>query len=241
MLNYLRHTLPRLPLRLRYLLWQRRRHGRLVLERVAGHEIVVLPSVMNPRIFRTGEFLVEHLDEALVPRGSRVLDMGTGSGIAALVAAQWAGEVVAVDINPAAVRCARINVLLNEVEERVTVLEGDLFGPVAGERFDVVLFNPPYFRGDPQDGFDYAWRSENTVERFVAALPQHLTSSDHALLVLSSDGDAAAFLRCFAAAGFRQDVVASRRMGPETLTVYRFILDVASREATMNEEERCPA
>jgi release factor glutamine methyltransferase len=241
MLNYLRNTMRRLPLRLRYLLWQRRRHGRLVLERVAGRDLVVLPSVMNPHIFRTGAFLVEQLNEALVAPGSRVLDMGTGSGIAALVAAEWAREVLAVDINPAAVRCARMNVLLNEVEERVTVLQGDLFAPVANERFDVVLFNPPYFRGQPEDGFDYAWRSENTVERFVAALPRHLAPGAHTLLVLSSDGDAPAFLRCFAHNGFRQDVVASRRMGPETLTVYRFTLERASQKATQSEEEPCPA
>ena len=79
-----------------------------------------------------------------------MLDLGTGSGVGAVFAAQWAGQVVAVDVNPAAVRCARINVLLHGVEDRVDVLQGDLFEPVAGERFDVILFNPPYFPGQPR-------------------------------------------------------------------------------------------
>ena len=62
--------------------------------------------------------------------------MGTGSGVGAVFAAQWARRVVAVDINPAAVRCARINALLNHVEDRVDVVEGDLFEPIGGQRFD---------------------------------------------------------------------------------------------------------
>ncbi len=62
----------------------------------------------------------------------------------------YARRVVAVDINPAAVRCAQINALLNQLEQRIEVRRGDLFAPVAGERFDLVLFNPPFLRGAPR-------------------------------------------------------------------------------------------
>ena len=65
-----------------------------------------------------------------------ILDLGTGSGIGALFAARAGCLVTAVDINPEAVRCARINALMNRLEERVQVLEGDLFAPVAGRRSD---------------------------------------------------------------------------------------------------------
>ena len=221
-LNPLWQRAGRLLLRLRYLLWQRRRHNRLALERALGCDLLILPGVMNPRLFRTGEFLAAELNETLIPPGSHVLDMGTGSGLGAIVAAQWADEVVAVDINPAAVRCANINRQLNGVEDRLQVLRGDLFSPVGSRRFDVVLFNPPFFRGRPQDPFDYAWRSEDTVERFAAALGRHLTPGGYALLVLSSDGDAPAFLRCFEQEGFQRRVVARRALLAETLTVYQF-------------------
>ena len=76
-----------------------------------------------------------------------VLDMGTGSGIAAIAAARRGARVVAVDISTEAVRCARINVLLNRVDDRVEIRCGDLFEPVQGERFDLVLFNPPFYAG----------------------------------------------------------------------------------------------
>ncbi|MGH2542848.1 MAG: HemK2/MTQ2 family protein methyltransferase, partial [Ardenticatenaceae bacterium] len=147
--------------------------------------------------------------------------MGAGAGIGALFAAQWAGRVVAVDINPEAVRCARINVMLNRVEERVEVRQGDLFAPVSDERFDVVLFNPPYFRGAPRDALDQAWRADDVIERFTEGLHDHLAPRGYALVVLSSDGEAPAFLRAFRSHGFDPEVVAERDARNEILTVYR--------------------
>lgn len=202
--------------------WQQRRHQRLVLERAAGCDLIVLPEVMNPRIFRSGEFFANALRSDLIIPSSLVLDMGAGSGIAGIVAAQHNACVVAVDINPAAVRCTRINAYLNKVEQRLDVRQGDLFEPVKDERFDLVLFNPPYFRGSPQPGFDQSWRSEDVVERFAAGLRHHLKPAGSALLALSTDGDMGAFIHAFNEYGYEKTVVASRRLLAETLTVYRF-------------------
>jgi release factor glutamine methyltransferase len=219
--NRLTRTVWRGGLRLYYLLFQRHRHNRVVLERVAGRPVLVLPQVMNPKLFRTGAFLAQTLDARLIPPGTIVLDMGTGSGVLAVTAATWARQVIAVDVNPAAVRCARINVLLNQVEDRVEVRQGDLFAPVPGERFDVVLFNPPFFRGRPGRGFDTAWRSHDTVERFAHQLHDHLVPGGQALVILSSDGETAAFLRAFTANGFDVSVVARRDLINELLIIYR--------------------
>jgi HemK-related putative methylase len=208
-------------LRWRYRLTQRHRYNSLVLEEAAGRPILVLPQVFNPALFRTGEFLAGLLDDRLIPPGATVLDMGTGSGLGAVAAAARAGRVVAVDINPRAARCARINALLNEVEDTVEVREGDLFAPVHGERFDVVLFNPPYYRGAPRDALDRAWRSDDVVERFAAGLGEHLTPAGYALVVLSSDGESRAFLEAFQAGGLDVSVVARRDFVNEILTVYR--------------------
>jgi release factor glutamine methyltransferase len=198
----------------------RGRYDRLVLEEVGGRPLLVLPQVFNPRLMRTGAMLAEALDERLVPRGCRVLDMGTGSGAGAVAAARWAARVIAVDVNPEAVRCARINALLSQVEERVEVRQGDLFAPVAGERFDVVLFNPPFFRGRPRGLLDHAWRSEDTVERFAAALPDHLATGGSALVLLSSAGEEQAFLAAFRAAGFTPRPLLEQRYLDERFTIY---------------------
>ena len=75
--------------------------------------------------------------------GRRVLDVCTGGGaIAIAAAAAGAASVTAVDLSARSVLTARANALLNR--QRVRVVQGDLFAPVSGQRFDVVLANPPY-------------------------------------------------------------------------------------------------
>ena len=77
-----------------------------------------------------------------LPVGS-ALDVGTGNGLQALLAARHADHVVAVDINPRAVRFAAFNALLNKVAN-VEALEGNLLEPIEGRVFDLVVCNPPY-------------------------------------------------------------------------------------------------
>ncbi len=75
-------------------------------------------------------------------KGKSVLDLCCGTGLFAIAAAKLgAREVWAADISPEAVECARRNAELNKVG--VTVKLGDLFEPVGGRRFDVVITNPP--------------------------------------------------------------------------------------------------
>lgn len=180
-------ALRRLWLVWRFRLFQRHRHRHLVLERVGNIPILVLPDVFNPALFHTSEALVAQLADVGVQTGMAVLDMGTGTGIGAVAAARLGARVVAVDINLEAVRCARINALLNDVEDRVDVRQGDLFEPVRGERFDLILFNPPFYAGDPREPWEYAWRSDGTLARFVDGLGDVLTSNGRALLVVSSN------------------------------------------------------
>src|SRR5688572_8355337 len=93
-------------LALRFRLFQRHRYRNLVIEYVHGLPFVVLPDVFNPGLFPTGEFLAEQYSK--IAADASVLDMGTGSGIGAVLAAQVARRVTAVDINPEAVRCVQI-------------------------------------------------------------------------------------------------------------------------------------
>src|SRR6267378_2445328 len=75
--------------------------------------------------------------------GLRVLDMGTGSGVSALLAAQTGSEVVAADVNPKAVECARANAERNGLAAHITFVHGDLFQGVEGD-FDLIIFDPPF-------------------------------------------------------------------------------------------------
>lgn len=206
------------------LYWSRRlrglhRYDDFIVERVHGVPMLVTPSVFNPKRLRTGEFFAAQLES--IARNAEVLDMGTGSGICAVFAARRAERVVAVDVNLAAVRCARINALLNHLEQRIEVRHGDLFAPVAGERFDLILFNPPFVIGEPRTDRERAWRSTDVAARFAEGLGRHLKPGGAALLLLSTYGDAAAFLAPLLERGHRISRAAGRRYVGEHLTLYR--------------------
>jgi len=202
----------------------RRRLGRTVLEELDGVPLIVLPEVFNPVLFRTGTILARTVASSpwAAPRteDAKALDLGTGSGVGAVFAARRGYRIVAVDINPEAVRCARLNALLNGLEDRIEVREGDLFAPVQGESFDLVLFNPPFFRGTPKSRIDLAWRGTDVLERFAAGLSAALSPGGLALLLLSTDGDGTALLEALEHRGFAIEPAARRDFGNEVVTVH---------------------
>jgi HemK-related putative methylase len=183
------------------------------MERVCGAHFAVLPTVFNPRSTRTGAFLASQVDPGPVRGDWDVLDLGTGSGVGAVVAARHARRVVAVDINPAAVRCARINAQINQAD--------DLFEPVAGERFHLVLFNPPFVHAQPRSARDSAWRATEVAGRFAAGLGAHLLPGGMALVVLSTFGDGLRFLQQLDQHGCRCAAVAGRGFVNERLTLFQ--------------------
>lgn len=214
-------ALARIWLKLRYRILSRR-YGRLVLEAVDGVPLVILPQVFNPVLLRSGALMARAIARLPWAEAANVsvLDLGTGSGIGAVFAARRGASVIAVDINPEAVRCVRINALLNRVDERIEARLGDLFGPLEGRAFDVVLFNPPFYRGRPKDDLDRAWRGEDVFERFAAGLGSVLVADGYALLTLSTDGHCDELLAELAAAGFRSEIVERTDLINEVVTIY---------------------
>jgi HemK-related putative methylase len=221
----LKQTLWRQWLKARFHLLQQHRYDQLVLESVAGRPFLILPQVFNPTLFLTSEFMVASLDQRLIPAGSTLLDMGTGSGIGGVFSAQWASRVTAIDLNPAAVRCARINSILNHVDDRMSVYQGDLFEAIPQAKFDVMLFNPPYFQGEPRNELDRAFRASNVMSRFAREAGLHLNALGTILLLLSSLSDEKSLLELFNKQGFLPDTVAQQRLVAETITIYRLRME----------------
>ena len=193
MISGSRRTLARKLLYLRFRLFERHRQTSVSLERIEKRPFVVLPGVFNPALFWSSELLVKAILGQSLPAGAEVLDLGTGTGIAAIFAASAGARVTGVDINRDALRCARINAALNDLEARIEFVEGDLFDPVAGRRFDLITFNPPYLRGKPRSPLEAAFRSEDVIPRFLSEVAWHLNPAGKAILVLSSDSDIAAY------------------------------------------------
>jgi methylase of polypeptide subunit release factors len=124
------------------------------------------------------------------PKGGRVLDLCTGSGVhAILAAARGAGRALGVDVSPRAIAFARFNAALNGVAARCEFRRGDLFGPVPeGERWDLILANPPFVpslaSGRRRVLFrDAGPRGEDVLRRIVEALPARLAHNGIAAIV----------------------------------------------------------
>ena len=113
-------------------------------------------------------------------------DLGTGCGVQALYASEHAARVVASDLNPRAGACATLTMELNDVTN-VAVREGSLFEPVEGERFDLIVANPPFVISPSRR---YLFRdNEMTVDeicrQLVRSAPSHLTDGGHCQLLAS--------------------------------------------------------
>lgn len=199
------------------------RQSRAVFERVLRRDFVVWPGVLNPVTFRAGRYLAEFI--ARTPRlnpqgGATALDLGTGCGVLAVFAASRGYKVTATDVEPGAVSCARANAILNRVEDRMSVLQGDLFAPVERQVFDVVVFNLPFFRGSACTPLERAWMSPDIIERCAAGLPAVLGQRGTAYFVLSSHGDAKGLLAALSRAGLVVERLTWRHFGVETLAIY---------------------
>jgi hypothetical protein len=112
------------------------------------------------------------------------LDLCTGSGVHALLAASHSQRVIAVDINPRAAQCTRFNVLASGATN-VEVAVGNLYEPVRGGLFDLITANPP-FVPSPVDSIWYrdgGHSGEDIQRHIIAGLPQHLAPGGIAQIV----------------------------------------------------------
>lgn len=152
-----------------------------------GRKLIVPKEVFVP------DAITERFSKSILKEtetDDKVLDMGTGSGINAIVAALKSRRVLAVDINPFAVKCARENAARNGVSDRVKVVKSNLFRDVGG-KFDLVIFNPPFAWYKPRDIRERSVTDEGfrTLSAFFRNVGKHLEKNGRVMLFYGSEGD----------------------------------------------------
>lgn len=189
-----------------------------------GLRFSVNGSALIPR--QDTEILVEKVLEyskKKTPSPKKVLDLCTGSGCIAVSLAALGGfeTVTATDISEEAIKNADENIGLNSptLPVRPRLLQGDLFAPVCGERFDIIVSNPPYIKTadiaglmpevrnhDPHIALDGGADGLDFYRRIAAEAPSHLTPGGAVFLEIGFD-QAEAVTALLEAAGFKNIIV----------------------------------
>ncbi|MDW5561752.1 MAG: methyltransferase [Methanomassiliicoccus sp.] len=137
--------------------------------------------------------------------GDRVLDVGTGCGVQAVMAATKSINVFAVDVNPFAVKCAQQNVLSNHLSSRVKVIKSNLFENVKG-RFDLITFDPPFRWTEPRDYWEMCSADPcyGTMIHFFENVKEYLRDDGRVLVHFGTSGDIVFFRHLISKNGFRR-------------------------------------
>ena len=170
-----------------------------------------LPFFVDRRVLVPRSPFAELIEGGFAPwveEGSveRVLDLCTGSACIAIACAFAfpAAEVDAVELSPDALEVARRNVARHGLEERLMLLEGDLWAPVAGRRYDLVVSNPPYvgeaemsalppeYQHEPELGLRAGPAGLDMVARILEGAPAHLNPGGVLVVEVGSSAEAVA-------------------------------------------------
>jgi release factor glutamine methyltransferase len=172
--------------------------------------------------FLMADYLAQSVKETDI-----VLDMGTGCGMLAIIAAKKALKVVATDLNPHAVECARLNIKTNNVSRKVDVRLGNLFELIPKtEKFDLIVFNAPYLPSEPDEKKTWAGRAwaggptgRQIIDKFIDEAPQYLKENGRILLAQSTLAKVEKTITKFSRAGFEASVVAEKKFPFETIVI----------------------
>ena len=202
--------------------------------------LLCLPGVYSVR--SDTEILLASLAAERVHAGSRVLDVGAGTGALAVAAAARGGQVTAVDVSRLALASTFVNGMLRG--RRIRVRRGDLFAPVRGHRFDLIVSNPPYVPEPPtapnrSRRWDAGPGGRDVLDRLCRQSRYMLRPGGVLLMVQSSVADVTRTCGLLRSSGLRPEVCASSRgrFGPVMRERVPWMEEYGLIEAGMREED----
>ncbi len=179
-------------------------------------ELDVKGAVYEPR---EDSLLTAETLEKNLRKGMKVLDIGTGTGFLAILAAKRGCDVTAVDIDDEAFRIAKENVKKNDVF--VKVLKSNLLDSVRG-KFDLIVFNAPYLpeKWSKESASWAAGEGLQIIERTIIQAKRSLAPGGKILVCVSTATGIDRFERILDANKLTFAVVAQRKVPCDTLLVY---------------------
>ena len=160
-----------------------------------GIKIKIPPTVFHPGLFPSTRFLLSFLEKQELASKS-FLELGCGTGLISVWAAQQKAIVTACDLNPIAVLACEMNSRNNGV--KVKTFHSDLFDVIPQTQFDWVVINPPYYARNANDNNDLAWNCGENFEYFKKlffGLPNYIHPNSQVIMVLTQACDISAIQR----------------------------------------------
>jgi ribosomal protein L3 glutamine methyltransferase len=173
-----------------------------------------IPFYIDERAIVPRSFIAELLadgsfDDWLGPHTRKILDLCTGNGSLAVLAAMTYPEttVVGADISTEALEVAKINVAKHDLQDRISLVESDSWNGLKGEVFDLVLCNPPYVNSTSMADLPAEYLAEpalalaggtdgmDFIRGLLQAAPAHM--SEHAIMILEIGNERAFFEAAF--------------------------------------------
>ena len=192
-------------------------------------KVIVYPGVFAPHLIISTKIFLEYLDTLTLYR-VKVLEMGSGSGILSLLAAEKEGEVTAVDISPKAVENTQKN--LERYGHDAIVLRSDLFTELPAQTFDLVLVNPPYYPRKPKEIEEHAWYCGENFEyftQFFAQVGNYLEEKGRILMILSEDCELDTIQKIGKQNGFIFKKVVEKKKAMEMNYIFEITLEAPSK------------
>ena len=183
--------------------------------------------VVDEHVYEPAEDTFLLAERLAVTEDDAVLDVGTGCGIMAVLAAEKAERVVAVDVNPYAIECAIKNAEAHGVKDVIEFRRGDLFQSIKPhERFSLILFNSPYLPSEPDEEKSWigkAWAGgpdgRNVIDRFILDAPNFLADGGKIQLVQSTLSDVDRTIQMFKERNMQATVAAQVKVAFESIVL----------------------
>jgi release factor glutamine methyltransferase len=187
-------------------------------------KITVLPGVFFPHFTLSTKLLLQFLEGKALNQKT-FLELGCGTGIISVFAAQKGAKVVASDINPQAIKNAELNATNNAVSIQ-TVLS-DLFDHLPLQQFDTIVINPPYYPRQPKNDAEKAWFCGEEFEYFTKlfpTLPAYFHQTSEVFMILSEDCKFDRIQAIAETSNLKFEVVDKKRKWGEWSLIYRIRL-----------------
>jgi release factor glutamine methyltransferase len=154
-----------------------------------GTTVTVFPGVFHPGFYFSTKLLLKYLENIELNK-KYVLELGAGTGLISIFAANKGGFVTASDISLTAVYNIEKNVKMTNAN--VEVVHSDLFDDIPHKRYDYIIINPPYYKKTPSSEREFAWFGGNDFEYFrklYNQLNNNIYENTNVIMVLSDEAD----------------------------------------------------